>query len=597
MFGTCRCCSALGSHLDILKEYHNDGVKEVFYDMFVKCFDYFLSTNKGLSTLICSKCITRLRDAYSFRTMVEETESLLLSTVRDIDKQLTVFVAVPSTNITENNVSSTECFDIKSEMNEDSPFESEYSCVQSVNVPENNVSTTAGIEIKLEMIEDCPDQNEDSCEMNMANDLKSNLVDGELELLRRFPVGKVMLLPTRQTLRGHCPLFVKYLEKMKGKRITPTNITKLLHGKSRSRTRNGLNKNYVTEKLANTINACTLLENSNATIFKTKTRAGYPCFYCREIFGSMDDLRAHQPEHPKSGLFKLFSRYTADSLVVYADVTDLRCTICEQNVPNLNELKTHLRRAHAKNYYADFEDRIVPFKLKGGSDFECQDCGFNFETFGAIERHMNVHYRNRICEQCGAGFVTMHRLKIHNYTVHREGSFPCGICKKIYVSYYKYKIHFDVVHKLEKKNKCPKCPEKFIDYFTKQKHLVEKHGAAPIRYKCNVCDRSFTRRFSLTGHMRRRHLEQKEIKCAHCQYMCYTKWELKVHMTRHGAEKLFECGLCKKSYTRQKALKEHAKVHFNDRRYPCDVCGQSYTQNCALKEHLKTHHPDFDGTQ
>lgn len=52
-----------------------------------------LSTNKGLSTLICSKCITRLRDAYSFRTMVEETESLLLSTVRDIDKQLTVFVA------------------------------------------------------------------------------------------------------------------------------------------------------------------------------------------------------------------------------------------------------------------------------------------------------------------------------------------------------------------------------------------------------------------------------------------------------------------------------------------------------------------------
>lgn len=372
--------------------------------------------------------------------------------------------------------------------------------------------------------------------------------------------------------------------------ITPKSIKKLLEHAELKRPKMPTTEMYISEKLANTINACTLFEFSNATAFKTKTKSGYPCFYCRQIYDNMDILRAHQKEHPKSSLFKLLSKYRADALVVYADVTDLKCTVCNEEVPSLNELKTHLTKNHGKRFYMDFEDRVIPFKLTGDSDFECQICKFNFETFGAIERHMNVHYRNSICEQCGAGFVTINRLKIHNQAVHKDGNYPCNICKKVYSTYNKYKIHIDVVHNLQKKNKCPKCPERFIDYFTRRKHLVEKHGYTPILYRCRVCDRSFNRRFSLSGHMKRCHLMQKDFQCSSCSYMCFTKRELRVHMLKHSGERGHECTICGKTFAWQKPFKDHMKVHENSRRFSCGDCGQSFVQDCNLQGHIKAHH-------
>lgn len=177
--------------------------------------------------------------------------------------------------------------------------------------------------------------------------------------------------------------------------------------------------------------------------------------------------------------------------------------------------------------------------------------------------------------------------------MHVDGKFTCAICSKVFSTQQKHNNHVNAVHNMKKRFKCTKCNERFAEYFRRQKHMVEVHGLAPLKYTCNVCERSFDRRYTLSRHLKRDHLEERENECDVCNYKCYTKNELKVHMVKHTGERIFECAVCKKSYARKKTLKEHMRIHNNDRRFVCPACGQAFVQKCSLKGHMKTHHFEF----
>ncbi|XP_053614847.1 zinc finger protein 480-like [Plodia interpunctella] len=556
-YGTCRCCSAKGNHKDIMKEYYMNGIREVYYDMFMECFNLFLSTDPSLTCLICSSCIQQLREANSFRMMVVATERQLLSHITSAESKETLFVNVPPAPESLNhNVT------IKTEYKEESDHEY------------GNYS-----EDMQDMQDDVPPE----------IDKEIDLVDGESEFLARFPLQHLKPLPTRESLYRICPDYVKHLDTMQETIVTPSMIAVLTEKKIKKT----LPRVYLTEKMVNITNAATLIQCSNITPFRSKSRSGFPCFYCSSTFDTLDKIREHTLDHKKDDVTKILNRYGAECMVVYADVTDLKCTICNNKVPNLNELKSHLIKVHNKKIYTDYTDRVIPFKLANDNVYQCQSCGFNFETFGAIERHMNTHYRNYVCHECGAGFITKYRLKVHGKSMHAAGNFPCEVCKKVFTSQQKHKNHVDAVHKLLKRFKCTKCPERFNEYFRRQKHMVEVHGVAPVFYKCNVCDKSFERRYTLSRHLKRDHLEERDYQCELCSYKCFTSNELRVHMVKHNGERIYECSVCKKSYARKKTLKEHMRIHNNDRRFACAVCGQAFVQKCSLKGHLKTHHHEY----
>ncbi|XP_063632122.1 PR domain zinc finger protein 5-like [Cydia splendana] len=556
-YGECRCCLSKGQHKDIMKEYYTNGVREIYYNMFMDCFNLYMSTTSSISTLICSSCVLRLRDASSFRAMAVTTERRLLAA-----SQETVFVNVGEHTDTE--------VDIKLE------------------TPVHNV------QIKEEASDSDRDYDSDIPLINHSQHHSElpELASDVAKLVARFPRGSLRALPTRDSLYTSLTAYVRHLDQLRGKLILPRMLTKLVDQQEIRKTK--VRKTYITEKYAHIINASTILECSNVTPFKSKSRSGFPCFYCRNIFDNLEQLKNHQSnEHKKSEAKKILSTYGAESLVVYVDVTDLKCLICQTGVPNLNELKSHLTKTHLKKMHLEFTDRIIPFKLSENNVYECQLCGFSFETFGSIERHMNTHFRNYVCKDCGTGFVTKYRLKVHIKSMHVGGSFPCEICKKVYTTQQKYKNHVDTVHKLVKRFKCPKCPERFSEYFRRQKHLVQIHNLAPLQYKCNVCDKSFDRRYTLSRHMKRDHLEERDYQCQLCSYKCFTNNELTVHMIKHNGERIFECAVCKKSYARKKTLKEHMRIHNNDRRFACAVCGQAFVQKCSLKGHIKTHHIEY----
>ncbi|XP_050676875.1 zinc finger protein 431-like [Leptidea sinapis] len=554
-YGSCRCCLGIGYHRNIMKEYSDNNKKEIYINLFVECFNLYLSTNKDISSLICSKCIQQLEEANTFRLTVIHNEQRLLDTVPNKDM---IFVNVPG----DGEVI------IKDEQDSDS--------VGGVSDDDSDYKPD----------EDLVDHTEEQ------NCIENGLVKGEAELLGRFEVAH--RLPTRKSLYTNgCSAFVKHLDRLKDTIILPNMITHLIQN-DKEATDN--KKIYITEKMAYVLNTSMVLENSNVTPFKSKNRCGFPCFYCRNIFHNLGSLKDHQKTHNKSELKKILRTFGPECLVVYVDITELQCTLCKTQMPNLNELKTHLIRKHHKKFYSDFTDRVIPFKLSEGkqSSYECQICGFSFQTFGSIERHMNVHYRNYVCKECGTGFVTKYRLKVHTKSMHMGGTYPCDVCKKVFSTQQKHKNHVDTVHKLVKRFKCTHCNERFSEYFRRQKHIVDVHNGQPLQYKCNVCDKVFDRRYTLSRHMKRDHLEERDYQCQLCAYKCFTNNELRVHMVKHNGERIFECSVCHKAYARKKTLREHMRIHNNDRRFACNVCGQAFVQKCSLKGHVKTHHVEYN---
>lgn len=342
-------------------------------------------------------------------------------------------------------------------------------------------------------------------------------------------------------------------------------------------------------------NITTVLQYTNAVPFKSKNVAGFPCFHCRDTFNDPILLRQHCLDlHKEVNLERAMWKYGAESIIVYVDVTNLSCNICGDAIQNLDNMKRHLVYAHKKKYNFKCTNRLVPFRLTAGNDYVCEVCKFGFETFGATERHMNSHYMNYVCTECNVGFITKSRLKTHAKGMHVTGSFVCAECKKAFNSQQKLKNHVVTVHNMTKRFKCPYCEERFTEYFRRQRHLEDNHDVAKLEYPCNVCGKIYNRKYALSRHLKKSHMEERHFQCDICPYNAFSNAELTMHMIKHNGKRIFECKVCKKAYARKKTLKEHMRIHNNDRRFTCSVCGQAFIQKCSLKGHIKTHHPELN---
>lgn len=329
---------------------------------------------------------------------------------------------------------------------------------------------------------------------------------------------------------------------------------------------------------------------SNCTPFRTKTLAGYGCAFCSETYQDPKDLRAHTREkhNDEKPLFK--SRIDINNLALKIDIMDLTCRICNQEIPDIKTLKTHLATEHEKKIYTDVKDFTMEFKLAMEETHDCALCSSTFETFKMLLQHMNNHYRNYICDTCGVSFLNVTRLRNHK-TTHAIGSFNCKICDKVFPTSAKRAYHEKFTHsKVRYNTNCPMCDESFQSYYKRNQHLVQVHNTAAASYKCNICDRTFLLKAQLTNHTKKVHLMERNHICSECGQGFYQKQYLREHMIKHNGERIHKCEVCQKSYARKKTLREHMRIHNNDRRHKCEICGLSFVQKCSLKSHLLSNH-------
>ncbi|VVC98040.1 unnamed protein product [Leptidea sinapis] len=348
------------------------------------------------------------------------------------------------------------------------------------------------------------------------------------------------------------------------------------------------------ERTEHRVNLTAILQYSNASPFRDKTVRGFSCLYCAKYFPTIEDLRTHTAQKPEKDKINSMLDYKLSYNPIKVDITDLRCTVCDRSMKDLNELKEHLVAAHDKTIHKDIKDIILPFRLENGSNFTCVVCSVVHISFKNLYHHMSSHYRNYCCKKCGAGYITIAALRKHGKT-HYQGNFPCDFCDKSYTSLAKKRNHEKGVHMGGwLRNKCPHCPEIFVSYYDRSEHLVKEHNEAPVIYPCNACNKTYKKKFELNRHIKHHHLQQRSFLCDKCNAKFFSKRGLVDHMTRHTGAELCSCDICGKSFSRLRTLREHIKVHEGDKKHQCQVCKKTFMQKCSLKSHVKLHQDDLE---
>ncbi|XP_074553539.1 uncharacterized protein LOC141810099 [Halichoeres trimaculatus] len=133
-------------------------------------------------------------------------------------------------------------------------------------------------------------------------------------------------------------------------------------------------------------------------------------------------------------------------------------------------------------------------------------------------------------------------------------------------------------------------------------------------FKCEICDRTFFHKGTLTHHMKthkenfcsickqhfphwhkfKRHTcvppySSKSQSCNLCGKAFANPSALRIHQVVHTGEKPYSCSFCGKGFTQKGNLNAHLRIHTGERPFCCLKCGKTFTQKINLKHHMMAH--------
>ncbi|XP_060809162.1 zinc finger protein 37-like [Amyelois transitella] len=533
--GLCRCCGNIKKCRLLNVEYEWLGRREVYCDMFVDCFGLVLSNLdvEPSDCLICATCVTRLRDATTFREQVLSCEQRLLQ----------------SKIIVHEDKIKAE-LEIKRETEGDSdPNDADY-------LPEED--SDGGVQIKLES----PPDEKPKKRMVSKRKPAKKVSDDHLK-------AKNELMLTIKKMKTKLEIMNAVDDPSEDLPLKPSAVQK-----------------SVDKEINSLRNAVTIVQNSFVCPF-LNTFSDYNCIYCKEMFTEADKLREHTLTHDPSG----YEEALYDKKLPQIDITKIDCRLCPITIENLQDLKEHIVTSHGKVIYSDADNEFLQFKLKSGK-MECVECGASFGFFHGLKRHMAEHFGTHICELCGAHYFDQHGLTMHMKSHEVKMDFPCDQCGRVFKSKHGRNYHVTHMHN-KPQYPCYKCDEILFSYSKRYRHMIDVHGETRS-FACENCDRVYDSRKGLREHNRRTHLKVLRHECTVCDKKFYQPSALKDHMTSHTGERNFRCEYCGKTYPRMRALRVHLQSHDSEKRYKCSLCNAAYTQANNLKNHIKTKHHGFD---
>ncbi|XP_071131123.1 zinc finger protein ZFP2-like [Mytilus edulis] len=120
------------------------------------------------------------------------------------------------------------------------------------------------------------------------------------------------------------------------------------------------------------------------------------------------------------------------------------------------------------------------------------------------------------------------------------------------ISLDSYEYVKNLIEKLSQESKCEESKQS-----QNEKGKLKSHT-------CEVCDKQFVSRSSMTRHMA---IHSKPFKCGECGKDFGRVEALQVHMSKHAITTPYKCDMCGKCFCEPEILQKHMKIHTEERPY------------------------------
>lgn len=109
------------------------------------------------------------------------------------------------------------------------------------------------------------------------------------------------------------------------------------------------------------------------------------------------------------------------------------------------------------------------------------------------------------------------------------------------------------------------------------------------QYRCELCNKRFTRLKQLKRHMDV-HSSEKKYECEYCRKRFRRRDNLASHRNIHTGETPYACPICDRRFRHQSACINHRRTHTKEKSAECDICFVRFTRKSSLQRHLRGIH-------
>ncbi|KAJ3591482.1 hypothetical protein NHX12_009426 [Muraenolepis orangiensis] len=138
----------------------------------------------------------------------------------------------------------------------------------------------------------------------------------------------------------------------------------------------------------------------------------------------------------------------------------------------------------------------------------CEHCGKAFANERLLRDHVRQHVNHIKCPLCDMTCTTLATLKIHIKFRHcDERPFSCDFCESSFKNQHDLRKHMET----HNEGATYQCGVEGCDYSSRMTHTMRQHyrrmheGGMISRYKCHLCEKTFSWCYTLTLHLRKKH--------------------------------------------------------------------------------------------